>query len=210
MKKGFLITLEGGDGCGKTTQSRLLADRLRAEGRPVLHTREPGGTDFAEALREIILSPAFKIHPVTEIFLYEASRAQHTEEVIRPALAENKTVVCERYADATVAYQGYGRGLDLKMVQALNAAATSGLAPDLTIYLDLPLKEAARRMADKKKDRLESEGEGFHARVRKGYLAIAKKEPRRFKVISSAGSVEAVGEAVWRAVQAKLGGRKNV
>ena len=205
-----MITLEGGDGCGKTTQAGLLAGKLRRKGFPVLHTREPGGTPFAEALRKLILNPAFRIHPLTEILLYEASRAQHTEEVIRPALARKKIVVCERYFDATTAYQGYGRGLNLKTVAALNAIAANKLRPDLTLCLEIPEREARLRTANKKKDRLEREDRAFRRRVWRGYLAIAKKESGRVKVISAVGSVEEVGEKVWKEVMKKLRGAKGV
>ena len=204
MKRGKLITLEGGDGCGKTTQSRLLAERLRREGYSVIHTREPGGTPFAEALRKLILNTAFQIHPLTEILLYEASRAQHTEEVIRPALAQNKIVICERYADSTTAYQGYGRGLDLKSVAALNAIATRKLRPDLTICLELSERDARTRTENKKKDRLEREDLAFHRRVWKGYLSIAGKDPGRVKVISASGPMDEVGDRIWKEVSRKL------
>lgn len=193
MKKGLFITLEGPDGCGKTTQTKLLVDFLQSRGYPVLHTREPGGTSFAENLRSILLNPRFKISPLAELMLYEASRAQHTDEVVRPALKQGKIVLCERYTDATVAYQGYGRKLDLSTIKKLNAIATDGLLPDLTLVLDIPAKEGLKRAKNlNKKDRLENEGVAFHNRVRKGYFALAKQEPRRIKVISALDSIESV------------------
>ena len=134
VKKSFFITFEGSDGCGKTTQSVLLIKKLKNMGYDVVHTREPGGTVVAEALRKILLNPKSKISPLTELLLYESCRAQHTEEIIIPALKLEKIVICERYADATVAYQGFGRGLDIKMVMNLNKIATNNLVPDLTVY----------------------------------------------------------------------------
>ena len=205
MKKGFFITLEGPDGCGKTTQSKLLKEYLLKKGSAVLHTREPGGTTFAENLREIILNPRYHIFPMAELFLYEASRAQHTEEVIRPALRSKKTVICERYTDATYAYQGYGRGLDLSVIKTLNRIATAGLAPDLTIVLDIGVREGLARAKGnsrgKKGDRLERENRAFHERVRKGYFALAKKEPRRIKIVSAEGSIQEVRDRIRALVE---------
>jgi len=185
-RKGFFITLEGPDGSGKSTQSLLLARYLKRQGHKVVRTREPGGTSIAEALRRIILNPKNRVLKVTELLLYEAGRAQHTSELILPALREGKTVVCERYTDATLAYQGYGRKLDIRIVKELNKIASSGLKPDLTILLDLDVKEGLRRVlkvSGGRMDRLERESVGFHERVRKGYLEIASREPGRVKLI---------------------------
>gem|GEM_PF-180333 len=196
------MTLEGPDGCGKSTQAALLKKRLIELGRKVVHTREPGGTSLAENLRKILLHPEQKIFPLAELLLYESIRAQHTEEVILPALKRGEIVLCERYADATLAYQGYGRELPLETILTLNRIATKGLTPHLTIVLDIPvskgLKRARKLQEDGKKgDRLEREGLSFHSRVREGYLAIARKEPKRVRMISSLGSVKEVQEKIW-------------
>jgi len=185
-KKGLFITLEGPDGSGKSTQSILLAQYLKRKDYKVVRTREPGGTSIAEALRRIILNPKSRISKVTEVLLYEAGRAQHTSELILPALRQGKTVICERYTDATLAYQGYGRKLDIRMVKELNRISSSGLKPDLTILLDLNVREGlnrVRRASGRRMDRMERESIGFHERVRKGYLEIASREPGRVKLI---------------------------
>ena len=185
-RRGFFITLEGPDGSGKSTQSLLLARYLKRQGRKVVRTREPGGTSIAEALRRIILNPKNRISKVTEVLLYEAGRAQHTSELILPALGEGKTVVCERYTDATLAYQGYGRKLDIRMVKELNRIASSGLKPDLTLLLDLDVREGlkrVRKISGGRMDRMERESIRFHERVRKGYLEIASRESGRVKLI---------------------------
>ncbi len=204
MKRGYFLTLEGPDGCGKSTQSRLLAERLKKMGLSFCLTREPGGTAMAEALRKIILNPNFHVAPLTEILLYEASRAQHTAEVILPALKAKKIVVCDRYADATTAYQGYGRNLDLKMVRSLNAIATGGLKPDLTVCLDVSPRVGLERAGRKGKDRMENERLSFHAKVRQGYMAIAKSEPERVRVVSGMDPIEMVQEKIWKLVSGKL------
>lgn len=217
MKKGFFVTLEGPDGCGKTTQSKLLAQALRERRCAVVHTREPGGTSFAENLRRILLNPEFKILPLTELILYEASRAQHTEEVIRPALNSGKIVLCERYTDATHAYQGYGRKIPVSTIKKLNQIATRGLLPDLTIVLDIPVEVGLKRARGasprpfpkekkrvKRGDRLEQENAAFHNRVRKGYFELAKKATRRIKIISALGSVGEVHQRVMKMVLARL------
>lgn len=206
MKRGFFITLEGPDGCGKSTQSALLVRALRKKGFQVVHTREPGGTSFAENLRRILLNPKYRILPLSELLLYEASRAQHTQEVILPALKKGKIVVCERYTDATIAYQGYGRGLNLSAIQQLNKIATGNLVPDCTLVLDMPVHQAMKRAENKIKDRLEQEKNSFHRRVRKGYFALAKKEPKRVKLISAHGSVQEVHERIWKLIEKQLAG----
>ncbi len=170
--------LEGPDRTGKSTQSRLLAKFLEARGCKVIHTREPGGTVFAESIRKILLDPRHDVHPVSEILLYEAARAQHTHEKILPALNSGKTVLCERYTLSTTAYQGYGRGLDLKTVAVLNKVATSGLHPDFTIVFDMPDALFVSRGRKLKSDRLERASSLFRARVRRAYRVLAKKLPR--------------------------------
>lgn len=185
-RTGFFITLEGPDGSGKTTQALLLARYLERMGIKVVRTREPGGTSIAEALRKIILNPRNRISETTELLLYEAGRAQHTSELVLPSLRKEKTVICERYTDATVAYQGYGRRLDIGMVRELNRIASFGLKPDLTILLDLDVREGlkrVRKISGRRMDRMERESLKFHERVRKGYLEIASREPERVKLI---------------------------
>ncbi|MDR3195607.1 MAG: dTMP kinase [Endomicrobium sp.] len=192
MNKGIFITIEGGEGSGKTTQSRLLKDYLENLGREILLTREPGGTVFAEGIRKILLSPTSRPVPLSELFLYEAARAQHMEEFVIPALKAGKVVICDRFTDATVAYQGYGRNLDLKLINLLNKKATFGVSPKLTVYLDIDPKKglSKAKILDKEfygsdGDRIERESVLFHNNVRKGYLSQAKKCPKRIKVIKT-------------------------
>ncbi|MCR4296178.1 MAG: dTMP kinase, partial [Elusimicrobia bacterium] len=176
--QGLFIVFEGPDKSGKSTQARLLADTLRAQGREVLHTREPGGTSVAEGVRKVLLDPALTIDPLAELFLYEASRAQHTNEKIIPALKAGKVVISERFTMSTDAYQGVARGLGLKTTSTLNRIATSGLKPDLTILLDIPVAEFDSRDQGRELDRLERENAAFRLKVRKGYLKAAKADPR--------------------------------
>jgi dTMP kinase len=185
MQKGFFITFEGPEGSGKSTHIRLLAAYLRAQGRRVLLTREPGGTALAAGLRKLLLDGGDGLSPMAELFLYEADRAQHVQETLAPALRRGQMVLCDRYTDSTVAYQGYGRRLDMKSVNALNAIASEGLKPHLTILLDVPVQRGLTLAKKKKKrhDRLERAGLAFHERVRAGFLQLAKKEPKRFRVV---------------------------
>ena len=190
--KGSFITIEGGVGSGKTTQSRLLKEYLEKLGRKVLLTREPGGTLFAESIRKILLSPDSRPVPLSELFLYEAARSQHMEEFIIPALKAGKVVICDRFTDATVAYQGYGRKLDIKLINRLNKEATFGISSNLTIYLDIDSKKGLNKakFLDKESygsdgDRIERESVLFHNNVRKGYLNQAKKYHKRIKVIKT-------------------------
>lgn len=176
--KGLFIVLEGPDKSGKSTQARLLAEALRAQGREVLHTREPGGTSVAEGVRRVLLDPALTIDPLAELFLYEASRAQHTNEKIIPALKAGTVVVSERFTMSTDAYQGEARGLGLATTKVLNKIATSGLKPDLTVLLDIPVAEFDTRDQGRALDRLERENSEFRLKVRRGYLKAAKADPR--------------------------------
>ena len=168
-QRGLFIVLEGPDKSGKSTQARLLVERLRAQGRRVVHTREPGGTSIAEEIRGLVLSTKHKVHPVAELLLYEASRAQHTEETLRPALAAGKVVVCERYTMSTTVYQGCARGLDRRLVEAANRIATRGLKPDLTFVFDIADGQFKGRDTGRVHDRLENEPAEFRRRVRDGY-----------------------------------------
>jgi dTMP kinase len=176
-RRGLFVVLEGPDKSGKSTQARLLAGALRARGLTVLHTREPGGTSVAEGVRAVLLNPRLQIDPVAELFLYEASRAQHVSEKIRPALSRGEVVLCERFTMSTDAYQGVARGLGLKTTRALNAVATGGLTPDLTVVLDIPVDEFDSRDRSRALDRLEREHVSFRVKVRKGYRALAKSSP---------------------------------
>ena len=209
--RGRFITFEGGEGCGKSTQIRLLAERLRAQGFPVLLTREPGGTALAERIRALVREIGEdppNAHAETLLFL--ASRAQLVENVVRPALAAGTWVLCDRFADSTFAYQGYGRGLNLTELKALNAFATGGLMPDRTILLDVPPETAAARLRAREQttqtaaDRMEQAGDDFHARLKAGFLELAAIEPERFAVIAAEGAVESVAEKVWNSIRHML------
>jgi dTMP kinase len=177
-RRGLFVVLEGPDKSGKSTQARLLAAALLARGLPVLHTREPGGTSVAEGVRAVLLNPQLQIDPVAELFLYEASRAQHVSEKIRPALARGEVVLCERFTMSSDVYQGLARGLGLETTRALNAAATGGLKPDLTIVLDMPVSQFDARDKHRELDRLEREHASFRVAVRKGYRRLAKTQPK--------------------------------
>jgi len=177
-KKGLFVVLEGPDKSGKSTQARLLAEALRAAGRDVLHTREPGGTAVAEAVRRVLLDPGLRVDPLTELFLYEASRAQHTREKLLPALAAGRVVVSERYTMSTDVYQGLARGLGLPLTRALNRFATEGLRPHLTVVIDVPDAEFARRDRARAHDRIEQAGADFRKRVRAGYRRLARGAAR--------------------------------
>ncbi|MDO8915094.1 MAG: dTMP kinase [Coriobacteriia bacterium] len=201
MTPGRFIVFEGGEGTGKTTQARLLVERLQAAGVDAIAVREPGGTLVGEAMRTIVLDPASEgLDQRAELLLYEASRAQHVVQVIRPALAAGTWVVCDRFAESSVAYQGYGRGIDLDLVNALNDFATAGLAPALTVLIDLDAALGLHRATGAGADRLEAAGLAFHERVRAGYLEIAK-EPGHV-VVDGSGTVGEVAQAVWGAVVA--------
>lgn len=205
----LFITFEGIEGCGKTTQIRLLAERLRRSGLEVLVTREPGGCPIADAIRSILLHPGSSaLVPRAELLLYAAARAQHVDEVIRPSLTRGTLVLCDRFIDATVAYQGGGRALDPSLIASLNSLATDGLLPDLTLLLDMPAEEglqrARRRNASTpEEDRFEREDLDFHRRVRNEYLKLARQHDR-FMVIDAAGPVDAVAERIGTVVEAVL------
>ncbi len=182
MNKGTFIVLEGPDRCGKSTQAKLLLNYLIEQGRDVLLTREPGGTPTAERIRQIVLEPELSVTPMTELLLYEASRSQHTEEKIRPALEAGKTVLCERYTMSTCAYQGYGRGINLRTIYTLNRIATQDLVPDLTLVFLMSDKYFTERGEYLYSDRLEREELAFRKKMRKGYLAMIERTPNAFLV----------------------------
>ena len=195
MKKGLFITFEGADGCGKTTQIELINKYLQNKGFETLLTREPGAKGLGEKLREILLNYDGEISPNCESFLFLADRAQHVDCVIKPAISEGKIILCDRHTDSTVAYQGYGRGLDIDRINFLNNIATSGFKPDLTIVFDVDIETSMERVGSQK-DRMESAGIDFFNRVRNGYLKIAQSEPDRVKVISSADTIENIHKKV--------------
>lgn len=203
---GLFVTFEGGEGSGKSTQIARLAARLKLAGRDALITREPGGTPLAEGIRALLLDPERRPTALAEAFLMEASRAQLVETVIRPALERGDVVICDRYADSTLAYQGAGRGLDPAMLAAWNHAATGGLVPDLTLLFDLdPTTGLGRRArAAGETNRIDREPPEFHARVRDRYLELAAAEPSRFVVLDAAGDPERLEAQVWGAVEMRL------
>ena len=213
MAQGWFITLEGVEGSGKTTQAARLADALRREGHRVTVTHEPGGTRAGEAIRAIFLDPAVSLDVASELLLVLADRAQHVREKLRAAVATGEIVISDRYSDSTVAYQGYGRGFDLKLLAELNRLATDSMTPDLTIVLDLPVETGLERTrarmkgAVRRPDRFEGEAAEFHRKVRDGFLAIARAEPARVKVIDSNRALEMVGAEILASVRARIGKR---
>ena len=204
---GLFITFEGGDGSGKTTQINLLASWLESDGRTVVITREPGGTDLGTELRNIILHREGFIAPRAEALLYAADRSHHIHTLVRPALQRGEIVVQDRYLDSSVAYQGAGRVLDPTEVRNISVWATENLMPDLTVVLDVPASVAKERQAagERQYDRLEAEAEDFHTRVRESYLALAAEEPHRFLVIDGESSIEEIHQAIVDKVSDLLG-----
>ncbi len=190
-KRGYFITFEGADGCGKTTQIKLLCEYLDKKNIENILTREPGGSDLGVHLRKILLHYEAPVSNIAETFLYLADRAQHIEYKIKPALNDGKIVLCDRHTDSTLAYQGYGRCQDLEKIKYLNDIATNGIKPDLTIVFDIDSEIAQKRLGGEK-DRLEAEGLEFHKKLRQGYLDIAKNDPKRVKVIDANQSIEKV------------------
>ena len=203
----MFITFEGIEGCGKTTQARLLAAALEERGIATLLTREPGGSAIGEQIRAVVLDTRNEgMDPMAEALLYVASRAQFVAEVVRPALAAGCTVICDRYADSTLAYQGYGRGLDLGTLMTLNRIATGGLTPNVTVLLDLLVAEGLRRRwREGAVNRLDAAGTAFHERVRNGYHALAEAEPRRWRTIDAGAAPSVVAAAVRAAVMGVVG-----
>jgi dTMP kinase len=211
---GWFITFEGVEGSGKTTQIRLAGEFLREKGLPVVETQEPGGTPLGERIREILLNQGgFDISGEAEVFLFAAARAQHSDAVIRPALDKGQVILCDRFSDATIAYQAYGRGLALEAVREICRFASRGLSPRLTLLFDLPvekgLERAFRRIAgreeDSREDRFEREHLDFHRRIRKGYLAIAREEPGRVKIIDASRDIESTRREVRAILSSLLG-----
>lgn len=202
----MFITLEGPEGSGKTSQLTQFADFLREQGYDVVTTREPGGTSIGDQIRQVLVSMDNKnLHPRTEILLFLSARAQLVEELIKPSLENGKIVVCDRYGDSTLAYQGYGHGLPLETLREMLRFATDGLVPDLTLYLDLEVETGLLRKKKKQEwNRLDAYEVAFHRRVRNGYLALAAEEPQRWCVIDASQSKQAVQQAMRTATLAAL------
>ena len=203
--KNLFITFEGGEGSGKTTQIQLLAGHLRREGRTVLTTREPGGTRIGDAIRELLLdSTLSEMSDRAEALLYAASRAQLVDEVIKPALAEDKVVICDRYIDSSVAYQAFARGLDREAVENISLWATGNLLPDLTFLLKIPAEKGLFRAITGEADRIEREEITFHEQVEAGYNRLAAENPLRFRIIEAAADIELVHARIAEIVDLKL------
>ena len=204
----LFITYEGGEGSGKSVQAKALFRKLSQLDIPALLTHEPGGTSFGKRLGHWLKwAKDADISPLTELMLFNASRAQLVAEVIQPALKSGKVVISDRYADSTTVYQGYGRGLDLAMIKATNRSATQGLTPKLTILMDIPVEKGLARKKDKKQDRFEQEALDFHHRVREGYLALARSEPERWLVIDASQSRQKIADIIWQRVSQLLSKR---
>lgn len=198
----LFVTFEGPEGGGKSTQLRLLEAWLRSQGRDVLATREPGGTRIGEAIRDIVLRPGYtEMCPESEILLYSAARAQIVAEVIRPHLQRGGVVLCDRYADSTLAYQGYGRGLDLQTLRTITDFATGRLVPDITICLDIAIEEGLQRKSVSEWNRLEAQTLAFHQRVREGYLEMVRAEPERWLLIDAAQPIAEIEGVIRRRVE---------
>jgi dTMP kinase len=196
-KYGRLITFEGIEGCGKSTLAKELYEYLKSKNYKVIFTREPGGGKLGEKIREILLSNEFEIPDYSELFLFLASRYEHTKNVIIPKLKEGYIVISDRYMDSTIAYQGYGRKIDLKLLEKLNEIATLGIKPDLTFLIDLPEEISFNRLKDKILDRIESEGIEFYKRVRFGYIEIARNEPLRFIILDGTMELQTLKQKVF-------------
>lgn len=205
LHHGLFVSLEGGKGCGKSTQIKLAQSRLEDLGRTVEMLREPGGTTIGEHVRAILLDPEHMgMDDTAELLLYEAARAQLVAERIRPALERGEVILCDRFFDSTTAYQGYARGLDLQEIWVLNMTATQGIVPDLTIVFDIDVETGVNRATTGGADRLEAEDRDFHQRVRDGFLAIAESDPDRVKVVDATGTIEEVHEQAMSLILNRL------
>ena len=210
----FLLTFEGIEGCGKSTQARLLAERLESIGRSCLLTREPGGTRIGREIRKILLNPANRrMVPEVEMALYFADRAQHLREVVWPALDDGKIVICDRFTDSTIAYQGYARGLSRRLIRSLDRVMTGEYRPRFTILLDLPVEHGLKRARGRNKRNQKDRGEGrfeqerneFHRRVRSAYFRMARKEPKRYIVVPAEGSRQTIQQEIWDRLAPRMG-----
>lgn len=201
LRRGIFITFEGPEGCGKSTQSKLLYEYLKKNGYDCIHTREPGGTKLGEKIREVLLhSDGVKISDLAELFLFEAARSQIVKEVIAPALKAKKIIICDRFSDATFSYQGYGGKVPMEIISSLDRIATGGLKPDLTILLDLDTLTGLKRARHKGIDRMEKKDISYHKRVRAGYLDLAKKDHNRIRVVKVTDYIEKTQDLVRREV----------
>ncbi len=211
---GLFITFEGIEGCGKTTQLQMAGDFLASHSIPLISTAEPGGTPLGRTIRDILLNRGpYVLSTGAELLLFCAARSQHIEEVIAPALSEGKVVLCDRFSDATLVYQGYGRGLNVEFIKAVNEFAIRGVKPDRTLLFDLPVEEGLARAFDRiarqqeasPEDRFEREEKAFHQRVREGYLQLAHQEPQRFRVINASQDIPAIHRDVCRHLETMIG-----
>jgi dTMP kinase len=202
---GIFVTLEGPDGAGKSTQIKLLCKQLDALNVHYLTSRDPGGTGLGKQIRRLLLNPETNVHPLSELLLYQADRAQHVQEVILPALNKGLLVICDRFIDSTLAYQGYGRGIDLALIHELNAIATNGVAPDLTILFDIESQAGLSRLHPSGHDRMEKQALEFHQKVRNGYLELAQQDTNRWRVIDATRPLSLVQEDLRRILADKLG-----
>ncbi|MCU1258615.1 MAG: thymidylate kinase [Bryobacterales bacterium] len=211
QKRGTFITFEGIDGCGKTTQMHLLGERLRASGHPVVETIEPGGTEIGRQIRKILLDARnAELNDRAELLLYFASRAQNVEQVIQPALARGAIVLCDRFTDSTLAYQGSGRGLDPEPILELDRIACAGLQPDVTVLIDIDLETSMERSRNRNQrlasaeTRIDDESAAFHARVLAGYHALAQKYPDRIIAVDGRASICSTAQAVWQRIASRV------
>ena len=203
MEKGLFITFEGADGCGKTTQLKLLAEYLTNKGLEVVITREPGAKGLGEKVREILLNYDGEVSDRCESCFFLYDRAQHIDMIINPAIEQGKIILCDRHTDSSVAYQGYGRGLSIERINMLNDLAVNGRYPDMTLVFDIDVETSMKRVGDEK-DRMESAGMEFFNRVRNGYLEIAKQEPNRVKVLDARKSIDEIHKDVIELIEELL------
>ena len=204
-RRGLFITLEGGEGSGKSTQAQALKALLEAKGRSVTVTREPAGCPLGQRAQQLLNDRSLELDARSEFLLFAAARAQHAAKVIRPALERGEVVICDRFGDSSVAYQGYGRGLSPDDVRETNHMATQGLVPDLTVLLDVPVETGlGRKAGESAPDRIGQEGPEFHERVRQGYLAMAGEEPERFLVVDATLPAAEITERIWRQLELLL------
>lgn len=207
-RRGLFLTFEGLDGCGKTTQMRMLAERLRAEGETVIETAEPGGTEIGGAIRRILLDPAnHHLSPTAEMLLYFAARAQNVDEIVAPATARGEMVLCDRWTDSTWAYQGYGRELGVEVIRALDRIACRGRQPDLTLWIDVDLETSLGRAKSRNEEeaaanRMDDQSRAFYERVLRGYEALEAEEPGRVRRVDGRGDAETVAARVWQVIAA--------
>lgn len=207
---GSFITLEGPEGAGKTTQVKLLSKQLTVMGIDHVITRDPGGTPLGKQIRRILLNPENPVEPMAELLLYQADRAQHVAEVIMPSLKRGALVICDRYIDSTIAYQGFGRNIEFALIDQLNEMATGGLRPELTILFDIESADGLARLHPNGHDRLEREAIEFHRSVRQGYLNLTKKEPERWVVIDATKALSSVQEDLRRIIRDRFGDKYNL